>query len=678
MTPITWRRGCFALLAACVGIAGWVIRADALYRGTEYGDMDLSGRLRATNIVRHQDWDNLAFIMQRNELKLRFEWKWLQRGKAFKRWQVPWLSRSDLFMVYRGIYDSTYDITPGQIERKDLSGRPLSARDVSLETISKSTRDQIKFNNRIREAYLDLYFKHIPLTLRVGKQQVVWGESDGFRMLDRANTLDLSWHFFQELPPPGFGFDELRKPFWMIKGLWDFKQLGPLSQPFLEFYWNPGDWDPGDIAFLPRPWGVRILDPISNAKGTGALQSSFCDPARVPGLPPGTCASLFKGTTLFRQGDYRRNPLENSQFGVRFHFITPQGFELTFNYLYQRWSPDGSPTALVRGIPFNRTIHVKDTNPFVPGNQPGDVPAAGPGGFCDGLRKDPASPFSPPWAANQLCLEYFAPYIHTIGFSMNYFEADWTQTVWRLETIIDFNLPFYDGDKQVALFGSDPNCTPGNCRTSNTLLPGITHKNMWKGMLAFDRPTWIKWLNKQTTFFVTGQLFWHYIINHERRRCAIGDDPANGYTASPKEPCGSADAYLLPGEQTGLIGPLDFPTLDEPQPKQRDTIHQWEILGTLAVLGFYRGGSLVPALIYLLDPVNSYSQELAFGIDWFIRPDIAVNFTTRLIWAGAPWDAYDGHKSDSDPDEGEIFDPWFLAGGSRGRSESGIMFTWQF
>ena len=43
------------------------------------------------------------------------------------------------------------------------------------------------------------------------------------------------------------------------------------------------------------------------------------------------------------------------------------------------------------------------------------------------------------------------------------------------------------------------------------------------------------------------------------------------------------------------------------------------IIATLAILGFYKGGSLVPALIYLLDPVNSYSQELALGVDWFWR-----------------------------------------------------------
>ena len=82
--------------------------------------------------------------------------------------------------------------------------------------------------------------------------------------------------------------------------------------------------------------------------------------------------------------------------------------------------------------------------------------------------------------------------------------------------------------------------------------------------------------------------------------------------------------------------------------------------------------------MYILDPVNSYSQEFMAGVDWFVRPDVSLNLTTRLIWAGAPWNAYAGHNDDTDPDRGEIFDPWFLAGGSRGRSETGVAITWQF
>lgn len=644
--------------------------ADALYRKS---GLDIGGHIRTTNIIRHQDIDNLAFIMQRNTLKLRLEYKWLQRGKAFGKYNIPFLKRSDIFMLYRGVYDSVYDTTPGQLERKDFQGDALSPQDVALESIDRKTRDELKFNNQIREAYVDLYFKQIPLTLRIGKQQIVWGESDGFRMLDRANTLDLSWHFFQELPPPGFGFDELRQPFFMVKALYDLKQIGPLSQTFIEAYWNPGfDWNPGKIAFLPRPWGARLLDPLSNSAGTGVFQSSFCRNAKDR-----NCQSLLNGTELFRQGDYDKNPMDNSQFGVRFHFLAGST-EWTINYLYQRFTPDGSPVAFVRGVPEDRRFVVPNS-----GGAPGtrEISATE---FCEGRARDGSNPNVArffPWAANEICAEYFTPFVHTVGFSFNWFEGDYTQTVWRVESVIDFDLPFYDGDKNNALFGRAPN--------GPILLPGITKKNMWKGMLAFDRPTWIKWLNKKTTFFLSGQFFWHYIIEHERRRCAIGDQPeffANGepnpdfigYTPSPKENCGSDTEFLLPGEQTGLIGGLDLPKLEAPAGKGRDTIHQWEMLMTFAAIGFYKGGTLVPAFIYLMDPVNSYSQEVAIGVDWFYTPDIAFNISTRLIWAGAPWDPYAGHKNDDDIDNGELFEPWFLGGGNRGRSETSFQATWQF
>ncbi|HEY2776081.1 MAG TPA: DUF1302 family protein [Candidatus Binatia bacterium] len=668
------RLSTFLKVAVCLAILA-PTPAHAIYRDA---NVDFGGSLRTTNIFRTPDIDKWYFIMQRNTLKLRLEYKWLQRGKAFNSWNMPFIERSDLFVLYRGVYDSVYDYTPGMSDRKDISGDPIPAQFASLDSIPKHTRDELKFNNLIREAYADVYFKSIPLTMRIGKQQVVWGESDGFRMLDRANTLDLSWHFFQELPPPGYGFDELRQPFFMVKGLWDLKQVGPLSQTFLEAYWNPGfDWNPGKIAFLPRPWGARLLDPLSNAEGTGVFQSSFCINAS-----DSTCDSLLNGTKLFNQGNYKKNPAENSQFGVRFHFLAGST-EWTVNYLYQRFAPDGSPTAIVRGIPEDKNVFVPELGTSISSTD-----------FCNGVSfngNDPNIAAQIPWAKNQFCAEYFAPYIHTVGLSFNWFEGEWTQTVWRVETIVDFDLPFYDGDKQNALFGRAPN--------GPILLPGITKRNMWKGMLAFDRPTWIRWLNKKTTFFLSGQLFWHYIIDMKSRRCAINDIPEYcfaggagcsgvadgaknpnfiGYTASPTENCGDDNNFLLPGEQTGFIGPLDLPKLDAPAGKGRDTIHQWEVLMTFAALGFYRGGTLVPALIYLMDPVNSYSQELALGFDWFYTPDLALNLTTRLIWVGAPWNPYDGHKNANDVDNGQIFDPWFLGGGSRGRSETSVQFTWQF
>jgi len=43
------------------------------------------------------------------------------------------------------------------------------------------------FENSLREAYVDIKFRG-NFSLRAGKQQIIWGESDGFRLLDRANA----------------------------------------------------------------------------------------------------------------------------------------------------------------------------------------------------------------------------------------------------------------------------------------------------------------------------------------------------------------------------------------------------------------------------------------------------------------------------------------------------------
>jgi len=676
------------LACLCLLLAPALAQAGGFRSKGSYGDLDISGRLRSTNIVRHNSIRQYNLIMQRNTGKLRLEWKWLQHGKAFGR-NISWLERSDFFMQMRGVYDSIYQITPGSNEREDLRGAPLSPKDVdigSIDNIQGLDRNRLTYQIQFREAYVDLRFKKLPLALRIGRQQIVWGETDGIRMLDRANPLDLSWHFFQELPPPGFGFDELRIPEFFVKGLWDLKNVGNLSQTFIEAYWNPGDWIPGKVSFLPRPWGVRLLDPIRNSQNTGVLQANnqnFCGAANTsPGTPNekrGTCDSLMFGTRLLKQGNYKRNPLQNSQFGVRFHFITPGGFEWTLNYMYQRFSPDGSPAAFVRGVPINKKFNVTQFG------APATISSTD---FCHGLANDPKnnSPFAAlngtPWAANQICLEAFSPYVHTVGASLNWFESEYTQTVWRLETIIDFGIPLYDGDKQVALFEQGGDTVP--------LFPGISNVNMWKGMIAFDRPTWIKWLNKKTTFFITGQLFWHHILNFKKRKCAIGDNPANGFISSANSDtpnqddlCGDSATgqFLLPGESWGYIGGLDLPNINNPGPHGRDNVREWEVLTTLAVLGFYKGGTLVPALIYLMDPINSLSQELAMGFDWFVIPDFSVNLTTRLIWAGAPWNPYGGiNNRDKSLASGKglIFDPWFLAGGSRGRSETSLQLTYQF
>src|SRR6267142_1767821 len=288
-----------------------------------------------------------------------------------------------------------------------------------IKGLSRSERNAYKFDSQLREAYADIKFRGIPLSVRAGRQQIVWGESDDFRMLDRANTLDLTWHFVQEIPPPAYGWDEIRRPFWMIKFLYDLGDIWKLSQNFLEWYWNPGDWYPAKQAFLPRPWGLPFLNPLTNPVDgvfiNGVCANSRFRVANGPRAGEPTCTRLINSTRLFQQGNYKRNPLDNSQVGIRYHALTPVGLEFTLNYFYQRWGgDDGTNYAPLRGLPVTPKNVIRTQRL----ERAGIFPA-----------------------------EFIAPYIHTIGASANYSDETYTQTVFRAETVYDVGIPFFDVGK---------------------------------------------------------------------------------------------------------------------------------------------------------------------------------------------------------------------------------------
>jgi hypothetical protein len=181
---------------------------------------------------------------------------------------------------------------------------------------------------------------------------------------------------------------------------------------------------------------------------------------------------------------------------------------------------------------------------------------------------------------------------------------------------------------------------------------------MWKGMIAFDRPTWIRTLNKKSTIFITGQFFWHYLIN---RPDCNAQDVANL----------DADQKRAMGIDSCLVGALDLPSTvrtgvaSEGKPAFRDKIRTWEALATLAAFTFYRGGSIVPLIGIAVDPVNQFSMEPFWTVDYFITSNVAVNLAQRYFVTPK------GHST-------PIFETWGLAGLNNGRSETSIRLTYQF
>src|SRR5579871_1660272 len=341
-----------------------------------FGPLQLSGNFQSQNLVRHPDAGTYEFIQNRNTAHIRLDYDWLQGGKFYGKYDIPYIESSHLFLLYRGVYDSIYDAKPGFVQKEDIHGRayagldyfdyatrvgfnnrtgfkPLTRQQLNLDSLNAAS---LRFENRLREAYADIKFRGMPLTVRAGRQQVVWGETDNFRLLDRVNPLDLTWHFQQEIPAPGFGWDEIRRPLWMIKFLYDLGDVWELSQSFLEWYWNPGDWYPAKQAFLPRPWGLPFYDPLTNPID-GAFIGGICSgsPFTITSGPNrglGYCTRLMNNTRLFVNGGWKRDPMDNSQVGVRYHGITPFGLEFTLNYFYQRFAgDDGTNYAPLRGLP---------------------------------------------------------------------------------------------------------------------------------------------------------------------------------------------------------------------------------------------------------------------------------------------------------------------------------------
>lgn len=627
-------------------LAGAPRPADATLR---FGDLQVSGNIQSQNLVRTPDASTWEFIQNRNTARLRLDYDWLQAGKFITKYNVPFIEKSSATLLWRGVYDSIYTFTPGFLQKTDIHGRNYVGRNyfdyatqvgipnvktingqvppfrrltidnLGLESLGEDARNTLKFENQLRELWMDVKPRGIPLTVRAGRQQIVWGETDNFRMLDRANSLNLTWHFQQEIPAPAFGWDEIRRPQWMVKFLYDLGNVWKFSQSFIEWYWNPGDWLPAKQTFLPRPWGLPFYNPLTNPVD-GAFFDGPCgavngSPFRQVGGPRGgqrRCIELLNNTELFGQGNYNRNPMENSQVGVRYHGITPFGLEFTLNYFYQRFAGDDgtnyAPLRVLLRDPLNPTRDARITA------RAGRL-------FARGIF--PA--------------EAFNPYVHTIGVSANYSDEAYTQAVYRLETIYDIGVPFFDLQKVGVID------TPA--------LPGVTKKDMWKGMIAFDRPTWIRWLNKKSTWFLTGQFFWHYLV----------DNPS----CRPQDVAIRTPVARARGGSC-LVGGLDLPSsVRGANVSFRDKIRDWEALFTLAAFSFYRGGSIVPVLGMAVDPVNQWNFETFWTVDYVVRDDFVVNLAQR--WFVTP-------RGYSTP----IFETWGLAGLNRGRTETSLRVTYQF
>ena len=253
-------------------------------------DLELEGFVKTQNILRTPMFRDAEFIMQRNTAQLEGKYYFLRDSLAFGWFATGPLEEATLTLIGRGVYDSIYDI-----------------RDTYSQAFSQDEKLNRKFEYKLREAFVDVVLP--PFTIRLGRQQVVWGETDNFRALDVINPLDLRWHWSWE------PWEDIRIPLWMARVIYDIGKIGPLEESFIEGIWIPWDFQPNKITTDPRrPWAF-----------TGDGLAAVANSALIGG-------QLFDLALTVRDGKPSKK-LKNGQAGVRFKAVWG-GIDFSLNYFY--------------------------------------------------------------------------------------------------------------------------------------------------------------------------------------------------------------------------------------------------------------------------------------------------------------------------------------------------------
>ena len=187
----------------------------------------------------------------------------------------------DYFVTYRGEYDGVWDYGPAVFrERFPLltdCGTPTKAKHTHPRRFAGCShadpRQRLRHRHRLFEAYVN--YAYGPLFLRIGRQNLSWGETDVFRLLDQINPLDAGFGGFL------VSLDERRVPLDMARVVYGFGGVGPLSELNLEGFMV---FDDKIAAPVPTgsPWSTpntpgvpgRIKKPSKNfadARGGGRL-----------------------------------------------------------------------------------------------------------------------------------------------------------------------------------------------------------------------------------------------------------------------------------------------------------------------------------------------------------------------------------------------------------------------
>ncbi len=341
-----------------------------------------------------------------------------------------------------------------------------------------------EFNDRLdflREVYVDAVSRldnGDEIDIRLGRQQVVWGRTDLFRVLDVINPVDYSRNnIYDEL-------EDIRIPMWILQAEYRFGPTGVFDDLNISVVWNFDKFRPSNLGQGGTP--NRILDAGQFFRGMKNCWDNGCTVANFAPVDPtnpalGLLATNFApGIIGIRQAVLPKWKLDNTQIGVKLEGVfRGVGFSLNYlNFLAQLPTLRGGVPAL---------------NPFAPFTGPDCVgPLAAVG--CP-LPADFEARPRPYLVAFDLAF----PRVKLYGGSLDFY-VDSIKSVFRVEFAYTTGEEF-----------------------ANTLRPELFSKSdVIRYVIGWDRDTFIPFLNRRKAFTISAQLFGQHILDHELQQGPLG------------------------------------------------------------------------------------------------------------------------------------------------------------
>ncbi|MCH2218914.1 MAG: DUF1302 domain-containing protein [Dechloromonas sp.] len=193
-----------------------------------------------------------------------------------------------------------------------------------------------EFNDRldfIRELYAKKSFSlgdGKELFVKIGKQQVVWGRTDLFRVLDVINPVDFSRNnIYDEL-------SDIRIPMWIAQAEYRMGASDWMQDRNFQIVWNFDKFRPNNLGQCGTP--NVILDAGCFFRGMANLWDNGGTVANFANVAPGTLLATNFGPGQIGLKDVHLPEwsLSNTQLGAKYEGVTMGGLSFSLNALTYR------------------------------------------------------------------------------------------------------------------------------------------------------------------------------------------------------------------------------------------------------------------------------------------------------------------------------------------------------